>query len=242
MDKEKKSNLIQRTISGFFFALAFILMIDLSRETFVILWLVMGLMSLLEFYILVGGHSDKLGSRTRIISWFTLGTIYIVQAYILLIYGFNDIFQDGGDAQRMFILMIITLIWSNDIGAYIIGITLGKHKMAPSISPKKSWEGFCGGILFTIGASAVWKVLCWDKITIEMWDYEMEWGFFVALGLLAALAAVGGDLVESKFKRIISVKDSGKFLPGHGGVLDRMDSLLLTTPVIYIFIFIYFAL
>lgn len=198
----------------------------------------MAVMSLFEFYLLSGKYIEKLGSKISRTLWIVLGTIYILQAYIILVYGFDDIFQDGSDSQRMFVLMIISLIWFNDIGAYIVGITIGKHKMIPSISPKKSWEGFVGGLLFSVGLSVLWKVLFWDTITTETWDYQVEWSFFIGLGLVAGLASVAGDLVESKFKRIIGVKDSGKFLPGHGGVLDRMDSLLFTVPVISIYLLI----
>lgn len=233
---QKIQNLKTRTISALIFAAAIILMIDLSRETFVILWTVLAVMSLGEFYLLIFNHGSRLAWKKL---WIVFGSIYIVQAYLLLMFYFDGIFIDGSDSQRLFVFMLLTLTWVNDVGAYLVGISIGKHKMMPKISPKKSWEGFFGGVLFTVGAAYLWKILCWDEVMNQTWGIDADIEFFVILGIVVALASVGGDMLESKFKRLLGIKDSGKFLPGHGGVLDRMDSFMMTAPFAALCVFIY---
>jgi phosphatidate cytidylyltransferase len=115
------------------------------------------------------------------------------------------------------------LVWAADTGAYFVGVRMGKHKMAPRISPNKSWEGFWGGLA---GASlvAVFAVkllgLGWDDLPV-----------LVFLTIIAAMMSVAGDLFESLLKRHSGHKDSGRLIPGHGGMLDRLDSLLAALPV-----------
>lgn len=121
------------------------------------------------------------------------------------------------------VLILFILIWVNDSFAYIFGLWLGKHRLFERISPKKSWEGFIGGFLTTL--LVVWILsLYFPTLTLTEW---------IILGFLTVLAAVYGDFVESLLKRSAGVKDSGSLLPGHGGVLDRIDSLLLVGPIIY---------
>ena len=137
--------------------------------------------------------------------------------------------------NRYLLLALFILLWVNDSGAYIVGsltakLPKGNHKMFPRVSPAKSWEGLIGGVVFSLLAGYVF--------------YRVGWT--AALGLANSLwfAAFGsvfgtlGDLMESLLKRTLGVKDSGKFMPGHGGVLDRFDSLMLATPVVY-FLFVY---
>ena len=136
-----------------------------------------------------------------------------------------------------FILAIFLLIWINDTGAFVVGSLLGKHRLFERISPKKSWEGFLGGLgfnlitgwLFAIGGGYFWDVK-WNVIT---------WLIFA---LIVTLFSTWGDLVESLIKRSLKIKDSGTLIPGHGGILDRIDSLLLVMPAAFIFITIYYAL
>ena len=139
----------------------------------------------------------------------------------------------------------ITVIWANDTGAYLVGIAIGKHKMAPEISPKKSWEGFFGGILFAVGVALVWYALYWSKedfgmvqafgpeVALNPLAVKLKWFGF---GLVTAVSAVAGDLIESKFKRSAGVKDSGKLIPGHGGALDRFDSVMISAPVVWCYV------
>ena len=125
-----------------------------------------------------------------------------------------------------FALALFVLIWLNDTGAYCIGSLVGKHRLFERISPKKSWEGFMGGLLFALLASQVFAYL------LPAYS-AMQW-----LGLAAVVVVFGtwGDLIESLLKRQLGIKDSGHMLPGHGGMLDRFDSVLLAIPAAYIYI------
>lgn len=138
----------------------------------------------------------------------------------------------------MFALFI--LIWVNDSGAYIVGSLMskrngGNHKMFPRVSPAKSWEGLIGGFVFDLIAGYIFYLVGWTTTmgltACPLLDSLL---FALVVGVFGTL----GDLMESLMKRTIGVKDSGKFMPGHGGVLDRFDSLLLAVPVVY-FLFIY---
>ena len=130
-----------------------------------------------------------------------------------------------------YFLFYLFLVWGNDVFAYLCGITLGKHKLCERLSPKKSWEGFIGGI---IGAVAMGAVAAW-------WLNE-SYILWVGLAIVVALTSVIGDLVESMFKRDAGVKDSGKIMPGHGGMLDRFDALLVSAPFALVYILITFLL
>lgn len=136
-----------------------------------------------------------------------------------------------------FILAIFLMIWINDTGAFVVGSLLGRHRLFERISPKKSWEGFWGGLgfnliagwLFAIGGGYFWDVK-WNVIT---------WLIF---GAVVTVFSTWGDLVESLIKRSLNIKDSGNLIPGHGGILDRIDSLLLVMPAAFLFLIIYFTL
>ena len=146
--------------------------------------------------------------------------------------------------DKWLLLALFVLIWTNDTGAYCVGSLTakrpnGNHKMAPHVSPKKSWEGLIGGFVFAVIASLILRQCGWfDVIT------SSSFGLLVAAVFALLVSAFGtmGDLMESLLKRSIGVKDSGAFLPGHGGVLDRFDSILLASPVITAFCWLcYFA-
>lgn len=121
--------------------------------------------------------------------------------------------------------MLFVLIWSSDSFAYFSGRIFGKHKMAPKISPKKTWEGFAGGVICTL--------ILGFFIEKHMPDMRGNW---IIIGLLVSIFAPLGDLVESQLKRTFGVKDSGNIIPGHGGVLDRLDSFIICAPVIYLYL------
>lgn len=123
------------------------------------------------------------------------------------------------------LLCVILLIWSNDTFAYIGGSLFGKNKMIPRVSPGKTWEGTLFGILVTFGLSFLIKLLSTTAEAYFLW---------LLLGLLVPILATIGDLVESLLKREAGVKDSGTLMPGHGGVLDRFDSILFVSPICYI--------
>lgn len=122
------------------------------------------------------------------------------------------------------VFMLFVLIWSSDTFAYIAGRLFGKHKMAPKISPKKTWEGFAGGVILTL--------ILGYFIEQNMPDLRGNW---MVVGFLVSVFAPLGDLVESQLKRSFGVKDSGNIIPGHGGILDRLDSFIICVPVVYLY-------
>ena len=126
----------------------------------------------------------------------------------------------------LFIMAIFIFVWLDDTGAYLVGSLIGKHKLFERISPKKSWEGFFGGLILALASS---QAFAWFAPEIN----QMNW-----LGLAATVVLFGtwGDLIESLLKRTLGVKDSGNVLPGHGGMLDRFDSVMLAVPASYIYI------
>ena len=142
--------------------------------------------------------------------------------------------------NKFLLLSLFVILWLNDSGAYIVGSLMakrksGNHKMFPRVSPAKSWEGLIGGFIFDIIAGYVFYRIGWTAdLTLTAYPLLNSILFALVIGLFGTL----GDLIESLFKRTLGVKDSGKFLPGHGGVLDRFDSLLLAVPVVYL-LFIY---
>ena len=122
------------------------------------------------------------------------------------------------------VFFLFILIWSSDTFAYLTGRFFGKHKMAPKISPKKTWEGFAGGVILTLILS----------FFIEKFHPDLR-GNWMIVGFLVSVFAPLGDLVESQLKRTFGVKDSGNIIPGHGGILDRLDSFIIVAPVVYLY-------
>ena len=155
-----------------------------------------------------------------------MGIVYIAIPLSLLL--FIPVILGQGEWSPLAILLYIFIIWANDVFAYLFGITLGKHRLFERISPKKSWEGFIGGIL---GAMAMGYVA-----SLIMNGNPIEW---IGMALVAAISGVFGDLVESLFKRSVDVKDSGHILPGHGGWLDRFDALILSVPFVFLYLVLF---
>lgn len=153
-----------------------------------------------------------------------LGFVYIAIPFLLLIQAFSPVI---GDYNFQGPLAFFLLLWSTDSFAYVWGKLLGKHKLAPHISAGKTVEGTIGGILTTMAFSATFPLI----FTSLGYSY-IEW---IIYGGLIGLFAVPSDLSESLLKRRAQIKDSGNILPGHGGILDRFDSVLLTAPIIYIY-------
>ena len=128
------------------------------------------------------------------------------------------------------LLGVFVFIWVNDTGAFLAGITFGKHRLFERISPKKSWEGFAGGVIACILAA-----IATDKWFNEFFQVP-ELATWIGLAVVVSIAATFGDLTESLIKRTEGVKDSGNIIPGHGGILDRIDSLLLVSPAVLIYL------
>lgn len=121
------------------------------------------------------------------------------------------------------------LLWANDTGAYLIGITLGHHRLLERISPKKSWEGFFGGLIISV--LAAWFLGNWFGVISR--------AGWIIVAVIISISGTYGDLVESMLKRSLGVKDSGNIMPGHGGLLDRFDSTFLSFPFVFLFIILF---
>ena len=131
----------------------------------------------------------------------------------------------GSDAWNPWMMVAyIFIIWANDVFAYLVGMSIGRHRLCERLSPKKSWEGFFGGI----AGAVVMGIVAARMLDGNMWVWA-------GLALVAAVSGVLGDLVESMFKRAAGVKDSGRLIPGHGGVLDRFDAMLLSAPFVFVY-------
>jgi phosphatidate cytidylyltransferase len=137
---------------------------------------------------------------------------------------------NGAVMGQFYVLYLIAITKFSDMGAYLTGSVIGKHQMIPHISPKKTWEGFAGALFFSLLASWGLFKLMPNKLS------ALNWTHATVLGLLLGFAAVIGDLAESIVKRSTGVKDSGNFLPGIGGALDLIDSLLFTAPLLFFYL------
>lgn len=158
------------------------------------------------------------------------GIMYIVPSMVFI----NFISSLGPEKSNTFPLLgIFIMVWCYDTFAYLIGKQFGKHKMAQKISPNKSWEGFIGGVVFAVIAGVILSFFRDDQPTVA----------YIILGLIAGGFGMLGDLFESLIKRQVDVKDSGNIMPGHGGLLDRFDSILFVMPIsFFIIILIMFYL
>lgn len=198
-----------------FFGLIFILIIWngvlFSEISFRLVFIVIGLISLYEMWRLRNGKSK----------FFPL--LFIVIPFTII--HFYEIKNTENHFDPSIILFILMLTWIFDTFAYIFGIKFGKNKILPSISPKKSWEGFIGGFIFTILAS----ILCFNYI-----EFFLKIDNQNIITMILPFTATIGDFTVSYFKRKAKIKDSGNIIPGHGGMLDRMDALTLTIPVVYL--------
>lgn len=150
---------------------------------------------------------------------FSLSYLYLMGTFVLLM-----LKEDDGP-WRIVAFIVATI--ASDIGGYVAGVLFGKHPMAPSISPKKSWEGFSGSLLFGIATG----------ILTVSYALDGNWWVGVLLGMAGAVFATLGDLSESLMKRDLGIKDMGDLLPGHGGLMDRLDSLIAVAPIAWLILF-----
>jgi phosphatidate cytidylyltransferase len=192
---------LKRALSGLVYVLIMWIGTSYSELSFHILFLVLGLVSIYEMWKLRKG-------KTKILAF-----LYILVP-LALVHKINP----------YIILFMFALTWTFDTFAYLVGVKFGKHKIMPSISPKKSWEGFAGGFIFTIISA---------YLTLSYFP-SIELNNAIVISLFLPLTATLGDFIESHYKREAGVKDSGNFIPGHGGMLDRMDAFMITIPVMYI--------
>ena len=260
------TNLLKRATSGFIYAVLFITAILYSKESYIVLISLFGFISIREFlnllkfnniiiYILFVGliylpfsslDSSVLidvllvlsisGSIQLLVNLFikkknypsnTIQKLDISIRYLLLSFAFLILlpFINGG-YEASVILSLIIFIWVNDSFAFFVGKNLGKRKLFESVSPKKTIEGFLGGVFFTLITAFLVSYFC-DFLSLTN---------LLVISLIASILGTIGDLVESKFKRQANTKDSGTIMPGHGGILDRLDSLLFVAPFVYLYI------
>ena len=150
-----------------------------------------------------------------------IGHFYLVGSLVIF-FSLPNIF---GEYNPYIVFSFLALIWISDSAAYVFGVTFGKRPLFKTVSPKKSIEGFVGGLSFAIMLSIIFSFYLSLNITLIQW---------IILGLLTGCTGTLGDLVQSQFKREAGVKDSGNLLPGHGGLYDRMDSIIFAAPIIYL--------
>lgn len=168
---------------------------------------------------------QKSGSPFSSMQFNLFGSLYITLPLIIL-----NLIQQYSVSERIpYTLALFTIIWTNDTFAYLSGMAFGKHRLFERLSPKKSWEGFFGGLTMSVVAALVFNYFYPDVGVI----------FWIIFAVLSCIASVFGDFVESMIKRNAGIKDSGTLLPGHGGILDRTDSLLLAGPVIFIYLVLF---
>lgn len=158
-------------------------------------------------------YNKDMSNVARSLSCEVLGSIYVALPVMILL-----------DLEAEVILYIFVMVWTNDVGAYLVGSMIGKNRLFERVSPKKSWEGFWGGFIFTLLVSYFYgsSVLGLDTLHV------------LTIGAVVSVAAVYGDLFESLFKRSFGVKDSGNIIPGHGGFWDRFDALFFAAPAYYL--------
>ncbi|HOW08568.1 MAG TPA: phosphatidate cytidylyltransferase [Bacteroidales bacterium] len=161
------------------------------------------------------------------------GVIYIAFPFSLFPFaafsqtGMNTLVPHGAIAFSPGIIVgFLLLLWANDTAAYLTGMTIGRHRLMERISPRKSWEGFFGGLFITV--LAAWLLSGWFGV--------VNTAGWIVIALIISVTGTFGDLFESMFKRSMGVKDSGNILPGHGGFLDRFDSAIVSFPLVYLFI------
>ncbi len=264
------NNLVQRTITGIVFLTLVIGAIVFHKISFFILFELIIIFSMYEFYALTEKENYKpqklygiiTGAITFAANFFYVnqnidtkvflpliiltGGIFIFELYrrsekIMADVGFtllgiiyialpisltNYIVFENGNYHWRLLLGFFMLTWIFDTFAYILGISFGKHRLFERVSPKKSWEGFIGGIIFTTIASYPISLI-FPELNLMQWAIT---------AIIVSVVGTYGDLVESSFKRSYNKKDSGKMLPGHGGILDRFDAILFSLPVFYIFL------
>ena len=206
---QKMQETPKRAISGAFYVIIMLFGSSYSNLSCSLLFILLAIISIYEMWKLRKGKSK------------ILPFLYIIIPFILIqILAYQ---MEGGWKSNLILFMLI-LTWTFDTFAYLIGVKIGKHKIFPSISPKKSWEGFLGGFFFSIITTYI----------ISQYIFIINMKLAAIIGILIPFTATLGDFIESKYKRDANKKDSGNIIPGHGGILDRMDALMITIPTIYI--------
>ena len=208
---------LKRALSGAVYVAIMWLGTSYSEATFSLLFAVLGVISIYEMWKLRKG-------KTKVLAFLYV----LIPFFIIQLFGMTDHDYPNSPFDPSLVLLMFVLTWTFDTFAYLFGVRFGKTKIMPSVSPKKSWEGFVGGFIFTI-ISAYLTVSYFPRI---------ELNHAIVISLFLPFTATLGDFIESHYKRQAGVKDSGDFIPGHGGMLDRMDAFMITIPVLYIYLHI----
>lgn len=265
------SNLVQRTITGVIFLVVVIGAILLGKISFLILFELIIIGAMYEFYTLAEKKGLKplriygiiIGTMIFVANYFYANNIIDVKIFLIIIplilsvfiielykksenvfvnigftvlgilyiaipFSFANyiVFSEGIAYNFHLLLGFFFLTWAFDTLAYVFGVSFGKHRLFERISPKKSWEGFIGGMISSLGIAYV----------ISIFFKELSFAQWAVLSVIISIFGTYGDLVESSLKRNIDEKDSGSLLPGHGGVLDRFDAVFFTLPLFYLYL------
>ena len=197
------------------------------------LWAVLVVLLMVNFFrMLTDGADSKRAIRSALGTLFGFMYVAFFWSFFLRLY----LIGDPAEPVRVAFFLILVVKWG-DGGAYFIGSKFGKRRLAPLISPKKSWEGLFGGFLFSVVVGLIW----WKLNGGMLGPYELPLCHVFILGILLPTIGTLGDLVESVFKRAVDVKDSGALAHGLGGMLDMTDSLLFAAPFLYVYIKLFLA-
>ncbi len=205
--------MITRSISALVMLVIVVGAIGLGSPYFEGMVIFVGIAATIEWSKLITVNKSGVSRITYIL----LGVVYILTPCLILMW-----LRNNGPNGEYFVIWFLSIIWATDIGAYLFGKFIGGYKLAPKISPNKTWAGFFGGVLMALIAS--WLV---DKHLYSFADFLP---LILASVILSVMGQIG-DLFESVCKRKFEVKDTGKLIPGHGGILDRVDSALLSAPI-----------
>jgi phosphatidate cytidylyltransferase len=210
------------TLGGvYLFVSGFLWFAGIWSIKYIALWFV------IMIYLFIRELFKKDDNAVRTIAYTFFGQVYIALPFMFLSQlGFPADETGAVFYNPTLIMAFFALIWISDTGAYIFGSLFGKHRLFERISPKKSWEGFFGGLLLSIAAALGISYLFPEHLNSWQW---------IGFGLITVIFGVFGDLIESMIKRTLEIKDSGNIIPGHGGMLDRFDSSILAAPAIVIY-------
>lgn len=202
-------------------SLSISLCFDLPLENILTNWLAIIMLRLIVEIYLKSDHPLRHTAHS-LMSQIYIGVPMAVMVYIAMNY------------SPYILLTIFVLMWLNDTGAYLVGCSIGRHKLIERVSPKKTWEGFFGGLIFSMAVSLL--IFYFIKPFEGMEHIDMSLIFWLSVGAIVSIIGTWGDLIESMIKRDLQIKDSGNLIPGHGGILDRIDSILFVLPAILLFL------
>jgi len=214
-----QSNFVKRAITGSIFVAVILASIFFSPGFYYLIFFV-GCLMIVEYRKLLKENGTSEQKKSLWYSFFAY--FYIILPLVCLIYIYS--------ISPLYTLALFAFVWVNDTFAYLVGIKFGKHKLFERISPKKTWEGFFGGLVFAIFAGFLFSHFTSDYPIAKN---IVKW---VGLAIIVVIFGTIGDLFESYIKRSLNVKDSGTILPGHGGLLDRLDSILFAAPAAVIYL------